>query len=62
MASSLDDGVIVPIEVRPGEFIRVALIPHDLTKEEAEKICRVVMAYVAPATPSEHLPSQSTDR
>lgn len=41
---------ILPIEIRPGMFVRIAPLPYDLTKAEAEKIARVVMAMVLPLT------------
>lgn len=36
--------LIMPIEIRPDYFVRIAGIPHDLTVAEAEKIARVVIA------------------
>lgn len=41
-------GCIIPIQIRPELVVRIAHIPHDLTKTEAEKIARVVMALVKP--------------
>jgi hypothetical protein len=38
---------IVPIEIRPGVFVHIAPIPHDLTRAEAEKISRVVLAFAS---------------
>jgi hypothetical protein len=35
---------ILPIQIRPDLIVQIAGIPHDLTREEAEKIARVVMA------------------
>ena len=46
---------IVPIEIRPGIFVRIHPIPHDLTCQEAEKIAFVVMAMVAQDTAIERL-------
>lgn len=44
--------IVVPIEIRPGVFVRIAGIPHNLTKAEAEKIGAVIIAMGArPATP-----------
>lgn len=40
--------VTVPIEIRPGVVAQVK-IPWDLSKDEAEKIARVVIAYAVPA-------------
>ena len=38
-----NDGIF-PIPLRDDLVIKIAPMPHDLTKPEAEKICRVVMA------------------
>jgi CRISPR/Cas system-associated protein Csm6 len=38
------DPIIIPIEIRPGYFVQIMGIPHDLTAEEAEKIAAVVLA------------------
>lgn len=46
MAWRFDDG-ITPIEIRPGVFVRIVNIPHDLTKAEAEKIAAIILAYAA---------------
>ena len=35
---------IMPIKIRDDLIVRIAQIPHDLTKEEAERISRVVLA------------------
>lgn len=35
---------IFPIQIREDLFVRIQNLPHDLTKAEAERICRVVMA------------------
>lgn len=35
---------LLPIEIRPGEFVLIKGIPHDLTDEEARKIAGVVLA------------------
>lgn len=43
------DGLtVVPIEIRPGVVAQVR-IPWDLSRDEAEKIARVVIAYAVPA-------------
>lgn len=47
MADLVDPVPIVTIPIRPNLAVRIAPVPHDLTKDEAEKIARVVMAYVA---------------
>lgn len=36
--------VVYPIPIRPGLIVRIANLPDDLTKAEAEKIAAVVMA------------------
>jgi hypothetical protein len=35
---------IVPVEIRPGIFIRIQGIPHDFSEAEATKVSNVVMA------------------
>ena len=42
-----DDIVIVPIEIRPGLAVKVAL-PANITRTEAEKVAAVIIAYAAP--------------
>jgi hypothetical protein len=42
---------IIPIQIRPDLVVRVQGIPHDLTKAEAEKISRVVLALSSALTP-----------
>jgi len=42
--SWFDDKIIMPIQIRPDYFVRIANIPHDLTEAEASKIAAVVMA------------------
>lgn len=43
--------IVVPIQIR--EDVRVDVrIPVDLTKAEAERIARVVLAYAEPGEPS----------
>lgn len=37
-------GGVFPIQVREDLVIRLHPVPHDLSKAEAEKICRVIMA------------------
>lgn len=39
------DGVL-PIKIRDDIIVRVAHLPHDLTKKEADKIIRIIMAHV----------------
>jgi len=41
---------ILPIQIRDNVTVQIAGIPHDLTKTEAEKIARVVLALAAPLT------------
>ncbi len=38
-----DDGIL-SIQIRPDLIVRVAKIPHDLTKKEAAKIVGVIRA------------------
>ena len=40
-----DDKPSVPIQIRPQLVVRVVNMPLDITKDEADKICRVVRAY-----------------
>jgi len=40
-------GPTIPIPLRPGVVAQIK-IPHDLTKAEAEKIARVVVALAVP--------------
>lgn len=35
---------IMPIPIRPGHVVHIHGMPFDMTKEEADKIIRVVMA------------------
>jgi len=35
---------IIPIEIRPGHYVRIHGIPHDLKRTEAEKVAGVVYA------------------
>lgn len=42
------DDRILPIEIRPGEHVRVFGLPLDLTKREADKIAAVIEAMAAP--------------
>jgi len=44
---------IIPIEIAPDKFVRIHGIDHDITQEQAEKICRVVMALVASPSPTQ---------
>jgi hypothetical protein len=39
---------IIPIQIRAALTVQIAGIPHDLTREEAEKIARVVLAMAMP--------------
>lgn len=42
--------VVFPVPIRDDVIAQVK-VPHDLTKEEAEKIARVVMAFAIPPHP-----------
>jgi len=42
--SWLEENLAFPIPLRPNLFIKVVGIPHDLTKDEAERIARVIEA------------------
>jgi len=44
---------IIPVEIAPDKFVRIHGINHDISKEQAEKICRVVMAMVIPPSPTQ---------
>lgn len=46
------DGV-TPIKIREDVMVRIAHLPHDLTKEEADKIVKIIMAHVNEATGGE---------
>jgi len=35
-----------PIEIRPGKFVLIQGIPHDLTAIEAKRIAKVVLAMI----------------
>jgi len=39
---------IVPIPIRADVTVRISGIPHDLTKAEAERIARVIIALAEP--------------
>lgn len=39
---------ILPIQIRPDLTVHIANLPHDLTRAEAEKIARVVLAMSQP--------------
>lgn len=39
----------IPIEIRPGLIMRIYPIPLDLTTQEAERICRIIMAFASTA-------------
>lgn len=41
----LTDGVM-PVRIREDVIVCIARLPHDLTKEEANKIAKVILAYV----------------
>lgn len=49
--------MLVPIALRDGLEVRMHF-PADITKAEAEKVARVIMAY---ATPLEHSPATVKD-
>ncbi len=36
---------VIPVQIRPDLVVSIAPVPHDLTKAEAEKIARVIIAY-----------------
>jgi hypothetical protein len=37
------------VQIREDLVIRISGLPHDLSKLEAEKLCRVIMAHVPPS-------------
>ncbi len=39
---------IMPIQIRPGHIVHIHGMPLDMTKEEADKIVRVVLALANP--------------
>lgn len=41
----MKDQELIPIEIRPGYYIRIQGIPHDLTAQEACRITGVIMAF-----------------
>lgn len=41
---AFDQSDIIPIQIRPDLIVRIAHIPHDLTKLEAQRISGVVLA------------------
>ena len=49
MSELQDDIVIVPIEIRPGLAVKVAL-PANITQAEAEKVAAVIIAYAPQET------------
>lgn len=42
---------IIPISIRPDVVVRIADLPFDMTRQEAEKIAAVVIAYAQGDTP-----------
>jgi len=48
MSELQDDIVIVPIEIRPGLTVKIAL-PANITAAEAERVAAVVVAYASGA-------------
>lgn len=51
MAPGTENGTVYPVPIRSGMEAMLHL-PNDLTKAEAEKICRVVMALAKEADES----------
>ena len=49
----LDPYHVVPILLRPGLTVHVGGLPLDLTKREAQRIERIVMAMAVPTKPPE---------
>lgn len=49
---------VVPIQIREDVTVRLVRLPHDLTRAEAEKIGRVVLAL---AEPSAQVPPSITE-
>jgi len=47
MSELQDDIVVVPIEIRPGLTVKVAL-PANISRAEAEKVAAVIIAYASP--------------
>lgn len=45
--------IVLPIPLRPDVIVQIH-IPHDLTKAEAEKISRIVLAMAVPAKEKAH--------
>lgn len=39
------DDLIIPIRIREDLVVKVGFLPEDMTKEEADKICRIIMAF-----------------
>lgn len=48
-ASMATDHHTVPVQIRDDLFVRFTSVPHDLSRCEAEKICRVILALASPA-------------
>lgn len=48
MADDYPGANVLPIRIRENLVVHIALIPLDLTRLEAEKICRIVMAMALP--------------
>ena len=38
--------IVTPIRIRPNQVVQIANIPHDLSKDEADTMIRVIMAHV----------------
>ena len=45
---------ITPIQIRPDHTVRITGLDLKITTEEAERICRVVMAHVVDADSQPH--------
>ena len=43
-----DYPLVIPVPIRPDVIVRLVDIPHDLTKAEAERIARIVIAMAVP--------------
>ena len=42
---------VVPVQIREGLAISFGPVPLDLTRAEAEKLARVILAYAQPEAP-----------
>jgi hypothetical protein len=48
--SAFREAAIMPIEFRPGQFVHIHGIPHDLTEAEAAKLAGVITALAVPTS------------